>query len=286
MIVDFKRQYIEDGYIHANQLTPSHQMDQMRSICEYTLCQFRILDPIESTENIGDKIRVMRHLNHPGYFMNHEDWLVTMLNFIAHPSILKVAEEVLGSQPVFRCTSLFFSPLVGNQEGGWHRDSQFTTDSEEADKALVLAQAKDLKSTGTSRSIQLQVPLVPSDDVQYVPKSHLRWDNDEEYYIRLKFDQKNNRSEMPNAIRPHVSPGDIVAFNPFGLHRGRYYSTKYRRTLMLTYTSLSEAEENAKEPDRFNRQPWILKEGYLDGVEKNTKEFFDLFIQIFQNTLK
>ena len=86
--------------------------------------------------------------------------------------------------------------------------------------------------------IQLQIALVETSDVEYVPGSHRRWDTDEEYRIRLADGQANSRSNaMPGAVRVHQRPGDAVAFEALGLHRGRYHTDKRRRTFMLTYTS-------------------------------------------------
>jgi hypothetical protein len=62
-----------------------------------------------------------------------------------------------------------------------------------------------------------------------------------------------------------------------GLHRGRYYAEKCRRTFMLTYT---RADLKPTE-DYFSLQPWCLSEGYLDGVQPETRRFFDEFTQTF-----
>ena len=54
-------------------------------------------------------------------------------------------------------------------------------------------------------------------DVEYVPGSHLRWDTEEEYRIRLADGQSNSRSnDMPGAVRIHQQPGDAVAFEALG----------------------------------------------------------------------
>jgi ectoine hydroxylase-related dioxygenase (phytanoyl-CoA dioxygenase family) len=109
------------------------------------------------------------------------------------------------------------------------------------------------------RSIQLQIALVPSSDIEIVPGTHLRWDNEEEYAIRCADGRVHNRSNsMPNALRVEMEAGDAVAFNPMALHRGRYHADKLRRTFMLTYTSASHPRS-----DFFSYQPWFLEENYL-----------------------
>lgn len=87
--------------------------------------------------------------------------------------------------------------------GPWHRDSQFTHRDIEAEKEVLAAQGAE------GHSVQLQIALAPSDDVEVVPGSHLRWDTPEESAIRHGDDKKNNRSSaMPRALRVALEPGD------------------------------------------------------------------------------
>ena len=127
--------------------------------------------------------------------------------------------------------------------------------------------------------VQMQLALVPTEDNEYVPRSHLRWDTPEEYQIRLADGQKNATSNgMPGAIRLTQQPGDVLAFNPMGLHRGRYHCDKPRRTLMLTYTPVSRVTK-----DYFSRQPWCLQTGYLNGLKPDTRRFFEQFIAAYRD---
>ena len=119
-------------------------------------------------------------------------------------------------------------------------------------------------------SIQLQVALVASDDVEVVPGSHLRWDTGAEFDIRRAHEGANSQSnEMPGALRVALQPGDAVAFNPYALHRGRYHTDKLRRTLMLTYTKTSRPRF-----DYFSDQPWFDEDGYLSGLGAESQVFF------------
>ena len=70
-------------------------------------------------------------------------------------------------------------------------------------------------SDGDCNGLQLQIALVPSDDSEFVPGSHLRWDTDAEYRIRKADNCRNWESdETPGALRVALQPGDAVAFNP------------------------------------------------------------------------
>ncbi|HMN27736.1 MAG TPA: phytanoyl-CoA dioxygenase family protein [Caldilineaceae bacterium] len=191
---------------------------------------------------------------------------------IADPQVLAVARTILDDEPLFRCTSLFFDPLEGGKDGNWHRDSQFGTPDDTKEQAILA------KLSSAGDSIQMQIALVPSDDVEYVPGSHLRWDLPAEYAIRKADGGKHNRSnEMPGALRLALAPGDAALFNPYGLHRGRYHTGRLRRTLMLTYTKSS-----APYADYFSNQPWFLEPGYLDDLTPTTHAFFTPFVAQYQ----
>ena len=54
-------------------------------------------------------------------------------------------------------------------------------------------------------------------------------------------------------------PGDGVAFNPFGLHRGRYHADKKRRTLMLSYRARSLPLYDWNALQRAIKYPWTVR---------------------------
>ncbi len=267
-----KAQWQEQGYVVVRGLFDAERSARLCAIAESILDQWRIRSAENGKPGGDDNATVMRHLNHPGYFSHTSDELREMLRAIADPQVLSVGRAILGEEVLFRCTSLFMNPLARSVDGNWHRDSQFHCPREEDEQRMIA----DAGQGGTS--IQLQVALVPSDDVEVVPGSHLRWDTPAEYAIRRADEGHNNRSNaMPGALRVALEAGDAVAFNPCGLHRGRYHVDKLRRTLMLTYTKAS-----APRFDYFSDQPWFLTEGYLDGLDGETQAFLGRFIEQYQ----
>ena len=164
------------------------------------------------------------------------------------------------------------NPLENSRDGNWHRDTQFHCPDEGHEKAMILS------GEASGKAIQMQIALAPSDDVEFVSGSHLRWDTPEEYQIRRADGGANSRShEMPDALRISLQPGDAVAFNPYGLHRGRYHTSKTRRTLMLTYTKTS-----APRYDYFSHQPWFLETGYMERLRPHTRAFFEPFVETYK----
>ena len=259
----------QHGYVVVPKLLPTSTTQRLRDIAEDTLGQWRHCSAETGEPGGGDEATSMRHLNHPGYHRSDPATLAAVLSGCAHPRILQVAGALLEDEPLFRCTSLFFNPVSNSRDGNWHRDSQFHCPDEDDERKMIA------DGGGVGRSIQLQIALVPSDDVEVVPGSHVRWDTDAEYAIRRADEGRNNTSpDMPGAKRVDLEPGDAVAFNPIGLHRGRYHTDRLRRTLMLTYTSASHPRF-----DYFSNQPWFDDIDYLAGVSDATRGFFSRFVE-------
>jgi ectoine hydroxylase-related dioxygenase (phytanoyl-CoA dioxygenase family) len=265
-------QWLELGYVLVPQLIAPARAERLREISDVIYAQWRERDP--QTGQPGEKpdATVMRHLNHPAYFAQHPEWRIDVLEAAADPNVLHVAEQIFGEPAMFRCTSLFFNPSGIHLDGNWHRDAQFMTKSDEEEKQMVL------NAGDGGNGMQLQIALLPSEDIEVVPASHLRWDTPEEYAIRKADNFAHNRSnDMPGAMRVAQNAGDAVLFNAMCIHRGRYHSDKPRRTLMLTYTKQSEPWF-----DFFSDQPWFLDAGYLDGLSPHARSFYERFIAQYE----
>jgi hypothetical protein len=261
-----------DGCVLAPQLISPVRAERLRTLCDRVLEQWRACDPQTGEPGERPDATVMRHLNHPAYFAaraaEHAAERAEILAAAADPAVLGLVAAVFGEAPMFRCTSLFFNPSGISLDGNWHRDSQFSRRDDAAEWEMLRAAGEN------GSGMQLQIALAPSDDIEIVPGSHLRWDTPEEYAIRKADGGANNRSNaMPGARRVRQAPGDAVLFNPNAIHRGRYRSEIPRRTLMLTYTRRSEPWN-----DYFSAQPWFLEPGYLDGLDAAAQQFYGEFI--------
>jgi len=227
-MTDILEQMKIEGYVVFRSLFNQRETAELARVCEGALARFRCGDAGKSPDGT-----YLGHLNCPEYFAEHRD-VVTLLATIADDRILNLMRTFFhGEEPLFFTSALFYNPLSGMQEGCWHRDTQFSFTDPEKEKDYLL-------STDPFFGLQFQIALVPTEDTQYVPGSHLRWDTPEEFEIRLANEKANQRSDaMPGALRFRMEPGDAVDFMANGLHRGRYHSDKLRRTLMPTYSRLS-----------------------------------------------
>ena len=269
-----RHQWDSEGWLFVPQLLDPDTISRLRVIAERCLAQWRLCNP-ETGEGAGfGDLHHMRHLNHSGYYQSNRTWLTELQEAVAHPDILSVVRTILEDDPLFRSTSLFMNPIESGRDGDWHRDLQFLYPVESEERAQL---EKTWKSG--AMGLQLQIALVPSDDTEFVPGSHLRWDSEDEYAIRCANERANRTSNnMPNAMRVALQPGDAVAFNAAGIHRGRYHTDKYRRTLMLTY---NRANGSCRR-DYFSDQPWCLDEGYLDGLSEGAVVFWQRFIDTYR----
>lgn len=260
-----------DGYIVVRGIYTPERVDWLRDTSERILNQWRARNP-ETGEPGGPETTQIRHINHPAYFRDDPEGLRRMLAAIADPKIRAICRELFGREPLFRCTTLWMNPATQQLDGNWHRDSQFLFPDETVEQERIAA------AGGISNHIQLQIALVPSDDIEFVPGSHARWDTPEEYAIRRADGGANNRSNaMPGAVRIALEPGDAVGFNAYGLHRGRYHADRLRRTFMLTFT-----DSRSPISDYFSNQPWCQSPGYLNGLTPDERQFFEAFIAAYE----
>ncbi|MBX3011004.1 MAG: phytanoyl-CoA dioxygenase family protein [Caldilineaceae bacterium] len=272
-MIDVHQQWVTDGCVIVRSLFDPARTADLRAICDRILAQWRENSPETGKPGGTEDATVMRHLNHSGYFAARPGELTMLMDAVADDKVLGVMRSIFGEEPLFRCTSYFFNPLGASKDGNWHRDSQFTTPNDEAEQAVLT------KAAEAGNSVQMQIALVPSSDIEVVPGSHLRWDTPEEYAIRKADGGANNRAnQMPGAMRVELAPGDAVLFNPMAIHRGRYHTDRLRRTLMLTYTRSSQPYI-----DYFSTQPWFLGDGYVDALSPHARPFFDRFIAMYQS---
>ena len=272
-MTDLHQQWVNEGCVIVRGMFDPARTAQLRAICDRILEQWRVNNPETDKPGGGPEATVMRHLNHRGYFNEAQNAELTLLmDAVADDNVISTMRAIFNEEPLFRCTSYFFNPLEGGKDGNWHRDSQFGTPDDTAEQAVLAKAAEE------GNSVQMQIALVPSEDIEVVPGSHLRWDTPEEYAIRKADGGANNRSNaMPGAMRVALAPGDAVLFNPMAIHRGRYHANRLRRTLMLTYTKSSEPYA-----DYFSKQPWFLTPGYLDTLSPHARPFFDRFVDMYQ----
>lgn len=243
---------------------------RLHDICERVLAQWRTA-PRSDNPPVGPQANYMRHLNDPGYHVEHPDDLAFLLDALGAPRVTESLHTAMREEFLFGIASLYFNPQGHSQDGFWHKDKI-------GDEAGVA------KVPETGAGLQMQIALVPTDDLELVPGSHLRDYTPEEHAICVADGGKHNRSnDMPGAVRLHLEPGDAALFTQLCIHRGRYHTDKLRRTLMLSVKKRAAAEHTVRQRglDQYSDQPWFLAPGYLDGVGDEARAFYQEFIDFY-----
>jgi len=268
-----QQQFREEGYLIYPGVFAGKELERLLAACNRVLDQHT---QVWDREHPNEDFNNMRHVNDPRWHQAGLDDFKLIMETVADPRCLGPVEQIFQEPSLFRCTSYFVNPRRTSWEGEWHRDTQFGAKDEEEEKATLKKMAN---SPIILDGVQFQIPLVDSDDIEYVPYSAARFDSPEEYYIRCADNRSHQRDgNMPNALRVPLKAGDGVIFNANGLHRGRYHTDKLRRTLMLTYTPLSSPCA-----DFFSDQPWFTEPGHLDCLSPRAKAFFNEFIATYRD---
>jgi hypothetical protein len=265
-----------DGVGILNTAIPQTVLHDLLILCSAIRRQWFHCDPLTGRPGADkNKAVCLRHVNHPSYFKKDLPGLRLMLESCVSVGIIAALRKSWGSEPVFRSTTLFFSPRQ-DQPATWHRDSQFEYPDPTDERTSILHRA----AVGGGSVAQVQLALIDSDDLQYIPGSHRRWDAVEELRIRLSDDpQVRCSDEMPGAVRCRLSAGDAVIFDPSGIHRGRYLATRSRMTLMVTFVQ----ETSKPMLDRLSFQSWFLNPGYLDGLSHHATTVYGNFIKRYRD---
>jgi ectoine hydroxylase-related dioxygenase (phytanoyl-CoA dioxygenase family) len=272
---DLRQQWDTQSYFLAPELISQAEASRLLEICEHAMRGWFVAEPHYGQSVGNDASAQMRHVNHPAFFRDRIGWWVELMEFIADERVLNIARQVMGGEPTYACTTFWFNPKGDSRNGGWHRDTQFLTQTDEEEKKMLWGE----HPTG----LQLQVALIPSDDAEVVPGSHLRWDTPEEYRIRKAEGSKNWESDaMPGALRVKLNAGDAVGFDPRALHRGRYHADKPRRTIMLSYSK----PDSTPHHDYFTNQPWLLEPGLMERLSPRAQAFYKVFIDRYREHWK
>ena len=260
----------EQSYAVVRGLFDPQTAARLNQICERVLAQWRSA-PRSDNPPVGPQANYMRHVNDPEYHRGYREDLAFLLNALGAPQVDTAIRTALDEDFLFHIASLYFNPTGQSQDGFWHKDK-------------IGAEADVSKNPSTGAGLQMQIALEASDDLELVPRSHLRDYTPAEHAICVADGEINNRSnKMPGAVRVSLQPGDAALFTQLCIHRGRYHSDKKRRTLMISAKKRAAAEYSLRQHglDQYSDQPWFLAPGYLNGVSSEAGAFFQPFIDCY-----
>lgn len=260
----------EHSYAVVRGLFDAATTQRLREISERVLEQWRRA-PRSDNPPVSPQANYMRHLNDPEYHRDHPDDLAFLLNAMGAPRVVEALNTALEEEYLFGMASLYFNPAGASQDGFWHKDK-------------IGKEAEVSRVPETGAGLQMQIALVPTDDLELVPGSHLRDYSPEEHAICIADGGINNRSnDMPGAVRLSLEPGDAALFTQLCIHRGRYHADKLRRTMMISVKKRAAAEFSIRNRglDYSCDQPWFLMPQYLAGVDDHARTFFCGFAEFY-----
>ena len=260
----------EQSYAVVRGLFDPQTAARLNQICERVLAQWRSA-PRSDNPPVGPQANYMRHINDPEYHRGHPEDLAFLLNVLGAPQVDAAIRSALDEDYLFHIASLYFNPTGQSQDGFWHKDK-------------IGSEAEVSQNPSTGAGLQMQIALEASDDLELVPKSHLRDYTPAEHAICVADDEIHNRSnEMPGAVRVSLQPGDAALFTQLCIHRGRYHRDKKRRTLMISTKKRAAAEYTLRQRglDQYSDQPWFLAPQYLSGVNPEARKLLQPFIDFY-----
>lgn len=143
--------------------------------------------------------------------LNADDRRV-LFSLLGDKRVENILRAIFPGPAAFMNTQLFFNPANPLQANYWHRDIQYTGETESV-------QREELTRINV---LHLRLALMPEPGLELVQGSHARWDTDAEYAVRMEQGEKKVSDEIPNAECVAMARGDLLIFSANMLHRGLY----------------------------------------------------------------
>ena len=153
-----------------------------------------------------------------GKFISSDERL-ELLKFVSSTKVVIEARKFLGQDLRFLNTQIFFNPLNEFQKNYWHRDIQYTGQSEDEQRKIIEGRQ--------SQVVHLRLALADENGIDLVPGSHFRWDTSEELDVRLQRNGKMSFDNIAGAKAVPLKRGDLLLFDANMIHRGLYGGERF-----------------------------------------------------------
>lgn len=221
--------YRQDGCVLIKKFYTEEELRTLSSIIErvHSLWMHKNFEKV-----VQSKLNHSRSVTYPEFFQDkYKEERLELFEFMSSDRLVDLLAELLDPPFFFGDTQIFFNSPNFTKEGYWHRDFQSSNLPEDLQRKMM----------ETQPILHIHIPFLKDDLFEFVPGSHVRWDNPEEREIRLGLGSRRRSESMPNAKVYPAEVGDIVVFSVHGIHRGRKYAPEpVRRTFDILYASKFE----------------------------------------------
>lgn len=170
-----------------------------------------------------------------------------IFHFIQKAPIVDLGSALLDGQPYFMNTQLFFNPMTHEKKPYWHRDVQYSGLSKERQMELI----------SEEQVLHFRIPFFEDPGLEIIPGSHMRWDTNEEEWVRLELEGRRNNEPLPGSIKIPHSPTDLLVFSAHLIHKGVYGGN--RLSFDILFADFQQNRESVKETDHFPSPEMLAK---------------------------
>ncbi|PJZ47947.1 phytanoyl-CoA dioxygenase family protein [Leptospira saintgironsiae] len=238
-VSDGNESLLKNGYFLYSNFFSSEELKKVQKIFLDANSKWKTRFPDENSVNSA-------YLTSSDFCAAESDRL-SLFRFISSNKIVKLAKSIIQEKTYFLNTQLFFNPISPNKKNYWHRDLQYLGVSEEEQKNI-------LKRT---KVFHFRIPFFPDPGLEFIPGSHTRWDNEEEYEIRMEKNGRKNYENLPSSVLVPQNPGDLLVFSAHLIHRGIY--GEERHSLDILYTNFPDKRSNSKMFRQFPEESILSK---------------------------
>lgn len=224
--LSLREQYEKHGFVRR----PGFVSTQAMETVEPALRRFHERWLVECREHYEDGVINSAYLTREGS-LSREDRLA-LFQFVGSRTLRELLSAVLPGSCMFVGTQLFFDPLKPGQANYWHRDIQYRDMS-------IEDQQRFLRS---SNVLHIRVAFRPERGVELIPGTHRRWDDAEEFDVRMAQNGHRVHDDLPKGVTVSLERGDGVLFSAGMIHRGLYGGDRFAFDLLFADAD----EETAK----------------------------------------
>jgi hypothetical protein len=222
----------DEGVLVFRDVLLPEQGHQLTVAAEPVLASWIEFDPnIDRAPNPRQYGYIHNFLEHP-LVLGTPDLREHLDEYLYDPDVVAIIKDILGPAAYLKSVMFRFNPSGQNRNGNWHRDTQSITGTDAEEKDLVCRYATQ------PPYIVAEYTLTISTETDLCPGSHLRWDDEDEYDIRLADHGRRSEQYVPlTAVRPYLSSGDVMIYHPFLLHRTRRAADRKQRLILGVWTT-------------------------------------------------